>query len=74
MLIVGFDQSSISLDSQIVHDMQNYTLGGVILFDKEYTNKTQTKNIISPTQLTQLTHDLQKFSAQPLFIGIDQNH
>jgi len=72
MLIVGFPDAKIDKNSQIVKDMQEYNLGGVILFDKFYKDKTKTKNISSPSQLKKLTKDLKKFSPKPLFISIDQ--
>jgi len=72
MLLVGFPDAKIDKDSQIVKDIQEYELGGVILFDKEYKNRTKTKNISSPSQLQKLTSDLKKFSNKPLFISVDQ--
>ena len=72
MLIVGFPDEKIDKNSQIVKDMQEYDLGGVILFDKFYNDRSKTKNISSPSQLKTLTHDLKKFSNRPLFISVDQ--
>ncbi len=72
MLFVGFDESSITKDSQIVKDINEYELGGVILFDKFYKDRNKTKNISSPEQLAKLTSDLKKFSNQELFISVDQ--
>ena len=72
MLIVGFENSKVDKNSQIIKDIQKYDLGGVILFDKFYTNKEKTKNISSPSQLKKLTLKLKKFSNKPLLISIDQ--
>ena len=72
MLLVGFNESSITKDSQIVKDINEYELGGVILFDKFYKNKNKNKNISSPEQLAKLTSDLKKFSNQALFVSVDQ--
>ena len=72
MLVVGFPDTIINKDSQIVKDMKEYDLGGVILFDKFYKDRNRTKNISSPSQLKQLTSDLKKFSLKPLFISVDQ--
>lgn len=72
MLIVGFDESYVKPSSQIVTDMQQYDLGGVILFDRFYNDKKRTKNILSPYQLKKLTQHLNYFSKQPLFIAVDQ--
>jgi len=72
MLVVGFDESSVTKESQIVKDIMRYDLLGVILFDKFYNDKTKTKNISSPKQLKMLTTQLQSFSKKPLLISIDQ--
>ncbi len=63
MLIVGFDDEEIE---------QQYTLGGVILFDKNFKDPNKPKNIIDPQQLKQLTNKLQTANNAPLFISIDQ--
>lgn len=72
MLIVGIEEQTIFYDSQVVQDIQKYNLGGVILFDKFYSDKKRIKNILNPYQLHNLTQDLQKYAKNPLFIGIDQ--
>jgi len=72
MLIVGFDDAEIDKNSQIVKDMQEYDLGGVILFDRDYKERNKTKNIRSPKQLKKLTDALHYFSKKPLFISVDQ--
>ncbi len=72
MLIVGFDTPTVNKNSQIVKDMQEYDLGGVILFDSFYKNPSKTKNISSPLQLKKLTSELKRFSPKPLFISVDQ--
>ncbi len=72
MLIVGFGDRELSEKSQIVQDMREYDLGGVILFDRFYDDRNKTKNIESPAQLKKLTAQLKHFSKQPLFIAVDQ--
>ncbi|QOP44515.1 hypothetical protein FJR45_11420 [Sulfurimonas sediminis] len=72
MLIVGFDETYVEPTSQIVSDIQKYDLGGVILFDRFYTDKQRVKNILSPYQLKKLTRHLQYFAHKPLFIAVDQ--
>jgi len=72
MLIVGFDEQFIDGNSQIVKDMRRYELGGVILFDRFYSDRNKTKNISSPEQLRELTKELRSFSKKPLFIAVDQ--
>lgn len=72
MLVVGFDDSYVDENSSIVKELQEYELGGVVLFDKFYTDKTRTKNISSPQQLQELTKGLKSFATKPLLISIDQ--
>lgn len=72
MLIVGFADKDIDKNSQIVKDIQNYNLGGVILFDRFYNDRNRTKNISSPDQLQRLTKKLKMFADRELFIAVDQ--
>lgn len=72
MVVVGFEDERVDENSTIVKEMQMYHLGGVILFDRFYTDKTHVKNIRSPKQLQHLTQQLKHFSPKPLLISIDQ--
>jgi beta-N-acetylhexosaminidase len=72
MLIVGFEDEQINEKSKIVKQIKEYELGGVILFDKFYNDKSRTKNISSPQQLQKLTQKLKSFSEKPLLISVDQ--
>ena len=72
MLIVGFVDKEIDENSEIVSLINRYELGGVILFDRFYNDKTKVKNINSPKQLKLLTMKLQSFAKKPLLISVDQ--
>lgn len=72
MLILGFDDASVDANSPIIKNINKYELGGVILFDIFYIDRTKNKNIVSPTQLQNLTSDLQKLSHHKLLISVDQ--
>ena len=72
MLLVGFPNETIDKNSEIVGYIKRYELGGVILFDRFYTDRTKTKNISSPEQLKLLTSKLKSFSNKPLLISVDQ--
>ena len=72
VLIVGFEDESIDKNSKITSHLQNYELGGVILFDRFYNDRNKTKNISSPEQLKALTSSLKSFSKKPLLISVDQ--
>jgi len=72
MIVIGFEDEFIEKNSTIVKQINNYNLGGVILFDKFYKNRSVTKNISSPEQLQELTSKLQSYSNKPIFISVDQ--
>ncbi len=75
MLMIGFEGTTLTPNDAIVHAIQQHAIGGVILFDHNFQHPEQTRNIENPTQLRQLTHQLQHYTQQtdapPLFIGID---
>ena len=72
MLLVGFPDEVIDKNSEIVKQINKYELGGVILFDRFYDDRSKTKNIRNPKQLQLLTKNLKLFSKKPLIISIDQ--
>jgi beta-N-acetylhexosaminidase len=72
MLLVGFRGMELTAESPIMKDIQKYHLGGVIYFEKDVQLNTFERNIKSPTQLKNLSLQLQKASKTPLFIAIDQ--
>jgi beta-N-acetylhexosaminidase len=72
MLLVGFRGTTISYDHHIVSDLEDYNLGGVILYEKDVPSQSSPRNIESPEQLKQLTADLKHYSKENLFIAIDQ--
>lgn len=71
MVILGFKGESIGKNDEIYKNIQ-FGLGGVILFDKDPTNKNKTKNINNPNQLKKLTTQLQNITEEKLLIAIDQ--
>lgn len=72
MILVGFPDSAVDKNSKIIQDMNRYELGGVILFDRFYNDRSKTKNISSPTQLQLLTSSLKSLSNKPILISVDQ--
>ncbi len=58
--------------SDILRDIREYHLGGVILFDYDVQSGTTGRNIRSPQQLSELTSGLSSEAEIPLFIAIDQ--
>ncbi|MDY0328736.1 MAG: glycoside hydrolase family 3 N-terminal domain-containing protein [Arcobacteraceae bacterium] len=72
MLIIGFDSEYVDKNSQIIKDINQYNLAGVILFDKDYKDRNKVKNISSPEQLNNLTSSLKSLSNNSILISIDQ--
>ncbi len=81
MFVIGFNGQIVNETSSIVQDIEQYNLGGVILFDYNYQTKTFGKNIVSREQVTRLNQTLQQANevAQrqhgrpdlPLLIAVD---
>jgi beta-N-acetylhexosaminidase len=72
MLMIGFRGSSVGNAPEIAADINQYHIGGIVLFDYDVPAHSPQRNIISPQQLSNLTNELQKLSNIPLFIAIDQ--
>jgi beta-N-acetylhexosaminidase len=71
MLMVGFRGGDVNSTSIIGKDIRNRKVGGVVLFDYDYTLNTE-RNITSAVQLHRLTGKLQKLTPYPLLIAVDQ--
>ena len=72
LFIMGFRGSDISEDSAVLKMVQEYTPGGLILFDKDMVHHQPVHNISSPKQVEQLCSALHEASPSHLWIGIDQ--
>ena len=72
MLIVGFRGTELTPDNQIVSDIQNLNIGGVVLFDYDVPSKSFNRNILNPDQLKKLNEDLQNLTNEKLIISVDQ--
>lgn len=70
--MAGFKGYSITDTSHIMRDINEYHLGGVILFDYDVPTRSPQRNIDSPGQVAQLNQQLQNLSDKPLFIAVDQ--
>ena len=71
MVIIGFKGETANPYDEIYKNVKS-GLGGVILFDKDPTDKTKVKNVKNKQQLQKLTSQLQSISKQKLLISIDQ--
>jgi len=72
MVVLGFYGTNISSKDSIYQDIKKYDLGGVILFDKDPSNRKKSKNVVNSTQLKKLTKQLQSIRNEKLLISIDQ--
>jgi beta-N-acetylhexosaminidase len=72
MIMVGFKGFEVSDTSHVVRDIEQYKVGGIILFDYDMTTRTPNRNIENPGQVKELIMQLQSSSATPLFIAVDQ--
>jgi len=71
MIILGFRGTEIDASSKIVKDINEYNIGGIILFDYDVPSKSFPRNIINPKQTKKLIEDLKKLTRNDLFIAVD---
>ncbi len=72
MLLVGFRGTTLEPQNHIVRDIEEYHIGGVILFEYDAPSGSRPRNVTSPEQLKILCAQLQAAGAGRLLIGIDQ--
>ncbi|MDZ7683092.1 MAG: glycoside hydrolase family 3 protein [Fodinibius sp.] len=72
MLKIGFRGMQVADTNHIARDLQQYHLGGVVLFDYDVPRDTAYRNIQSPEQVKQLVNELKALSDKPLIVSIDQ--
>ncbi len=71
MLIMGF-RGTDSRSADIVDEIKEQKIGGIILFEYDAPSKSRPRNITSSEQLEKLVRDLKRMSSVPLFVSIDQ--
>ena len=71
MIILGFRGTEVSDSSKIVQDINDYNIGGVILFNYDVPSKSFPRNIVDPKQTKKLIEDLKKLTRSDLFIAVD---
>jgi len=72
LFMIGFEGAALSSNDPIAKDITDRNLGGVILFDRLLAKKLTTNNIVTPTQITDLTSSLQELAGGNLLIAVDQ--
>ncbi len=75
MLLIGFKGTELHENDSIVQDILAKRIGGVVLYEVDIVTKEHGRNITTPTQLKQLTSELQHYAKKaeiyPLLIGLD---
>lgn len=72
MLMAGFRGFELDQENHIVRDIEQYHLGGIILFDYDVPNGEPVRNIESYEQVKKLNQQLQQTARVPLFVAVDQ--
>ncbi len=72
LFMVGFAGHTLGPRHPLRADLGEGALGGVILFDRSVTGKSDTHNIISADQLQELTGTLQELAGGGLLVAVDQ--
>ncbi len=70
MLVIGFKGNQAS--EELKELIQEYHIGGVILFSQDVSEGLAPRNVTSPEQLTSLISSLQELSRETLLVSIDQ--
>jgi beta-N-acetylhexosaminidase len=73
LLVVGFRGTEIDSESLIVHDIKNYNIGGVILYNYDFELEKSGRNISDPDQLLQLNSALVGYSLNPPIISVEND-
>ena len=73
LIIAGFRGMEVDPESNIAKYIQEYNIGGVILYDEDLEiGGSGTRNIKSPNQVKELISQLQSLADNSLLISIDQ--
>ena len=71
MIILGFKATEVNKSSKIIKDINEYGIGGIILFDYDVPTKSFPRNIINPLQVKKLIEDIKTMTRNDLFICLD---
>lgn len=72
MLLVGFRGLTVETATDVVADIRDRNVGGVVLFDSDQPTHSATRNIRSPEQLRVLVAGLQALAGTPLLVAVDE--
>ena len=71
MIMIGFRGTTAEENSDIYKIIKDLKIGGVSFSDYDVPSNSFPRNIINPEQTKKLISDLQKYSANPLFVAVD---
>lgn len=71
MIILGFKATEVNESSKIIKDINELSIGGIILFDYDVPTKSFPRNIINPIQTKKLIEDIKKMTRKDLFVAVD---
>jgi beta-N-acetylhexosaminidase len=72
MLLVGFRGLTVEEAGEVVADIRERNLGGILLYDTDLPTHSDVRNVESPTQLAALASGLQALATTPLLVAIDE--
>ncbi len=72
LFLIGFEGAALSQNQPVATDIIKRNLGGIILFDKLLAKKMTSNNIMTLSQVTELTSSLQDLADGNLLIAVDQ--
>ena len=72
MLVMGFPEEKLDENSPICRQIATTGLGGVVLFDRFYDDRSRVKNVRDSRQLADLTTMLERCAKGGLIIAVDQ--
>ncbi len=72
MIMVGFRGLNATKNNDIIRDIYDLNMGGLILFDYDLETNSCSRNIKTKDQVKRLVKAVNSFARTPLFITIDQ--
>src|SRR5439155_17814198 len=72
MLLVGFRGLTADQAPEIIADIRDRNLGGVLLFDTDQPTHSAVRNIRDPAQLKALVAALKALASTPLLVAVDE--
>src|SRR5207247_8998414 len=72
MLLVGFRGLTPDQAPEIVADIRDRRLGGVLLFDTDQPTHSAVRNIRDPAQVKALVGALKALASTPLLVAVDE--